>query len=88
MRLILGLERPTAGAVTVNGRDFAGIRRPLRQVGALLDARAFHPDGSARNHLRCLARSNHIPDAGSMRSWSRWGLRRSREGEQARSVSG
>lgn len=63
MRLILGLERPTAGAVSVEGRAFVGIRRPLHQVGALLDARAFHPDRTARNHLRCLARSNRIPDA-------------------------
>ena len=63
MRLILGLERATAGTVTVNGRDFTGIRRPLHQVGALLDARAFHPDRTARNHLRCLARSNRIPDS-------------------------
>ncbi len=62
MRLILALERPTSGTVTVNGQSFADLRRPLHEVGALLDARAFHPDRSARNHLRCLAQSNHIPD--------------------------
>ncbi|GAC1610757.1 MAG: ABC transporter ATP-binding protein [Mycobacteriales bacterium] len=61
MRLILGLERPSAGTVTVNGRPFASIRRPLREVGALLDAKAFHPDRSAYQHLRCLALSNGLP---------------------------
>ena len=52
-----------SGTVTINGRSFADLRRPLHEVGALLiAARAFHPDRSARNHLRCLAQSNHIPD--------------------------
>lgn len=61
MRLILGLERPTAGTVTVDGRPFTALRRPLFHVGALLDANAFHPDRTAYNHLRALALSNHIP---------------------------
>lgn len=60
MRLILGLERPTRGTVLVDGQPYTGLRRPLFEVGALLDARAFHPDRSAYNHLRCLALSNRI----------------------------
>ena len=42
MRLILGLDRPTAGRVTVNGRPFEQLPQPMRQVGALLDAKALH----------------------------------------------
>ena len=61
MRLMLGLERPTAGTVTIQGRPYADIRRPLFRVGALLDAKAFHTDRTAFHHLRCLALSNHIP---------------------------
>jgi ABC-2 type transport system ATP-binding protein len=60
MRLILGLDAPTAGAVTVNGRPYTGYRRPLFQVGALLEAKAFHGGRSAYNHLLCLALSNGI----------------------------
>ena len=61
MRLLLGLERPTRGSVTIDGRPYADLRRPLFKVGALLDAKAFHTDRSAYQHLRCLALSNHIP---------------------------
>lgn len=61
MRLMLGLERPTAGTVTIQGRPYVNIRRPLFHVGALLDAKAFHTDRTAFHHLRCLALSNHIP---------------------------
>jgi len=61
MRLILGLERPTAGAISVHGQPFSALRRPLFQVGALLDTKAFHPDRTAYQHLRCLALSNRIP---------------------------
>jgi ABC-2 type transport system ATP-binding protein len=55
MRMILGLDRPTSGTATVNGRRYAGHRDPLRQVGALLEARAVHAGRSARNHLLALA---------------------------------
>ncbi|MBO0772782.1 MAG: ATP-binding cassette domain-containing protein, partial [Actinobacteria bacterium] len=55
MRLILGLDRPTRGTVTVNGNEFRKLARPMREVGALLDAKAVHGGRSARNHLRCLA---------------------------------
>jgi ABC-2 type transport system ATP-binding protein len=61
MRLILGLDHPTAGRVTVNGRPFAQLAYPMREVGALLDARAVHGGRSAYNHLLCLAETNDIP---------------------------
>src|SRR5882762_9621725 len=60
MRLILGLDAPDAGTVTVNGRPYGRYRRPLFQAGALLEAKAFHPGRSARSHLLCLAASNGI----------------------------
>lgn len=61
MRMVLGLDAPTAGSVTVNGRPYTGYRRPLREVGALLDARAVAGGRSARDHLMWLALSNGIP---------------------------
>jgi ABC-2 type transport system ATP-binding protein len=61
MRMILGLDAPNAGAVTVNGRPYAGYRRPLHEIGALLDAKAVAPGRSAYHHLRWLALSNGIP---------------------------
>jgi ABC-2 type transport system ATP-binding protein len=63
MRMILGLDRPTSGSVTVNGRRYQDYPAPLREVGALLEARALHPGRSARDHLRWLAASNGIPRA-------------------------
>src|SRR5262244_2299756 len=60
MRLILGLDAPDSGSVTVGGRPYAACRRPLLQAGALLEAKAFHGGRSARNHLLCLALSNGI----------------------------
>jgi ABC-2 type transport system ATP-binding protein len=60
MRLILGLDAPEAGSVTVNGRPYASYRRPLLQAGALLEANAFHGGRSAYHHLLCLAYSNGI----------------------------
>jgi ABC-2 type transport system ATP-binding protein len=60
MRLILGLDAPTSGSVTVNGRPYAAFRRPLLEVGALLEAKAFHGGRSAYHHLLCLALSNGI----------------------------
>ena len=61
MRMILGLDAPAAGQVTVNGVPYRQHRHPLREVGALLDARAFHGGRSAYNHLLCLAETNRIP---------------------------
>ena len=63
MRLILGLDTPDAGSVTIAGRPYAAFRRPLFQAGALLEAKAFHPGRSARDHLLCLAASNGISRA-------------------------
>jgi ABC-2 type transport system ATP-binding protein len=61
MRLIMGLDRPTAGQVTINGKRFGAVDQPMRQVGALLDAKAMHGGRSAYNHLLCLAQSNNLP---------------------------
>ena len=61
MRLILGLDRPTAGRVTIDGQPFDQAVRPMREVGALLDAKAMHGGRSAYNHLLCLAQSNNLP---------------------------
>ena len=61
MRLILGLDAPDAGQARIGGRRYRDLRWPLREVGALLEARAFHPGRSARAHLRALAASNAIP---------------------------
>ena len=61
MRIILGLDQPTAGEVMVAGRPFARLSQPMRQVGALLDAKALHGGRSAYNHLLCLAQSNNLP---------------------------
>jgi ABC-2 type transport system ATP-binding protein len=61
MRLILGLDRPNAGTATIDGKPYRELRDPLRTVGALLDARAAHPNRSARNHLRWIAAANRIP---------------------------
>jgi len=63
MRLILGLDAPDSGSVTVGGRPYAAWRRPLFQAGALLEAKAFHGGRTARNHLLCLADSNGIRSA-------------------------
>ncbi|SDC60976.1 ABC-2 type transport system ATP-binding protein [Geodermatophilus telluris] len=63
MRMVVGLDRPTAGTVTVDGARYADAPAPLRAVGALLEARALHPGRTARAHLRWLAASNGIPAA-------------------------
>jgi ABC-2 type transport system ATP-binding protein len=61
MRMILGLDAPTSGTVSVNGHRYAESWAPLREIGALLDAHAIHPGRSARDHLRWMAASNGIP---------------------------
>jgi ABC-2 type transport system ATP-binding protein len=63
LRLILGLNTPTAGTVTIDGRPFRDRTRGLRHVGALLDANDVHGGRSAVAHLSGLARSNRIPRA-------------------------
>ncbi|SFR17687.1 ABC-2 type transport system ATP-binding protein [Lentzea waywayandensis] len=62
MRMILGLDRPTAGRVLIDGKPYAELDRPLQTVGALLDAKWVHPNRSARAHLRWLAKSNGLPN--------------------------
>ncbi|MFG1665908.1 ABC transporter ATP-binding protein [Streptomyces sp. Y7] len=61
MRMIVGLDEPTAGRALVDGKRYAQLKHPLREVGALLDARAGHPGRSAYHHLLGMARSNGIP---------------------------
>src|SRR5258708_2267366 len=61
MRMILGLDRPTRGTVTVHGKAFDQLAWPMREVGALLDARAMHGGRSAFNNLLCLAQTNNLP---------------------------
>lgn len=63
MRMIVGLDRPTSGAVSVNGRRYAEHDAPLREVGALLEAKSVHRSRSARTHLRALAATHSIPRA-------------------------
>ncbi|MBF9071385.1 ABC transporter ATP-binding protein [Streptacidiphilus fuscans] len=61
MRLLLGLERPDAGEALINGRPYAELSRPLAEVGAMLEAKAFHKGRTARKHLLCLAQSQGLP---------------------------
>ena len=61
MRLILDLDRPTSGSVIVNGKPYRDHEAPLRQVGALLEARSVHTGRSAANHLLALAQTHGIP---------------------------
>lgn len=61
MRMIMGLDRPTSGAVRVNGRPYRDLAAPLTEVGALLDAKGLHGSRTARAHLKQLALSNGIP---------------------------
>ncbi len=63
MRMIMGLDKSDGGTVAVNGRRYHDLGWPLREVGALLEARAIHPGRSARAHLWMLARTNQIPRA-------------------------
>jgi ABC-2 type transport system ATP-binding protein len=63
MRMIVGLDTPSSGTASVNGQAYAQLRWPLREVGALLDAKAFHPGRSAYDHLWGLALTNGIPRA-------------------------
>ncbi len=61
MRMILGLDRPTAGTATVKGVPYGQLSNPLGTVGSLLDAKWVHPNRSARNHLKWMAASNGLP---------------------------
>ncbi|MEV0254349.1 ABC transporter ATP-binding protein [Streptomyces sp. NPDC050732] len=63
MRMLLGLDHPSAGAVRIDGRHYTELKDPLTRIGALLDAKAMHGGRSAYHHLLCLAQSNGIPRA-------------------------
>ncbi len=63
MRMLVGLDRPTSGSITVLGKQYAEHRNPLNVVGALLDAKGVHPGRTARSHLRALAATHGIGDA-------------------------
>ncbi len=65
--MIVGLDAPTSGSVTVNGRRYAQHRAPLQEVGALLEAKSVHPGRSAHNHLKALALTHASRAAG----WTR-----------------
>ena len=61
MRMIIGLDQPTTGTVTVNGKSYVGYPAPLHEVGALLEARAVHTGRSAYYHLLALAQTHGVP---------------------------
>jgi ABC-2 type transport system ATP-binding protein len=63
MRMLMGLDRPSSGSITVLGKPYAEHRNPLNVVGALLDAKGVHPGRTARSHLRALAATHGISDA-------------------------
>src|SRR5580704_11367696 len=60
LRMLMGLDTPTSGEVTIDGRPYSTLKRPLFEVGAMLEAKAIHEGRSAYNHLLCLALSNGI----------------------------
>src|SRR3954462_5221206 len=61
MRMILGLDAPTSGRVTVNGKAYRDLAAPLHEIGAMLEARAIHTGRSAYNHLLAMAQTHGIP---------------------------
>jgi len=76
MRLILGLDSPTKGKVTVNGKPFSALYSPMRELGALLDAKAVHGGRSAYSHLLCLRRPTTSRVSGLTRCFPSSGCRR------------
>ena len=63
MRMIVGLDKPSSGHVTVGGQDYRKMKAPLTEVGVLLDAKAVHTGRSARDHLRSMAATHGIPSS-------------------------
>jgi ABC-2 type transport system ATP-binding protein len=61
MRMIMGLDRPSSGSATIDGRPYGQLKAPMHEVGALLEARAVHTGRSALNHLRAMAATTGIP---------------------------
>jgi ABC-2 type transport system ATP-binding protein len=80
MRLLLGLDRPTSGGSTINGKRYVDLPAPLREVGAVLEARAVHTGRSARNHLLALAATHGISRARVDEMLALVGLQRSPPG--------
>lgn len=74
MRMMLELDRPTAGSALINGVPYSSFREPLREVGALLDAQAMHPGRSGLAHLRIAARTSGLPAARADDALERVGL--------------
>ena len=65
LRMLLGLVRPTRGDATIGGERYPRLTDPVRRVGAVLEATAFHPGRSGRNHLRTVATASRIPTSRS-----------------------
>lgn len=61
LRMFLGLDRPTSGAATIDGRRLHELPQPMRAIGAMLDARAVHPQRTASDHLTAIARAGGVP---------------------------
>jgi ABC-2 type transport system ATP-binding protein len=61
LRAIVGLDHPTSGTALINGKRYAELKAPLREVGALLDAKSAHGSRTAYNHLRWIAATHHLP---------------------------
>jgi ABC-2 type transport system ATP-binding protein len=87
MRLIMGLGRPTSGTVTVQRQALQAAPFPLREVGALLDAKALHPGRSARSHLRTMAATHTIKTSRVSEVIEMTGLAGARPSASARSPS-
>jgi ABC-2 type transport system ATP-binding protein len=63
MRMLIGLDRPDAGKATISGLAYPDLKDPMREVGVLIEAKAFHATRTARNHLRMLAAAGDISKA-------------------------
>ena len=87
MRMIVGLDAPNDGSVTVGGQRYAQSRTPLTEVGVLLDAKAVHTGRSARAHLRAMAATHGIPNSRVDEVIALTGLRASHAGAPASSRS-
>lgn len=61
MRMMVGLDKPTEGSVTIDGEDYRSFKKPLKKVGTLLDASAVHPKRSAYHHLEAICLANGLP---------------------------
>ena len=69
LRMLLGLVTPTSGEARIGGRRFVDLEDPARQVGAVLEARAFHPGRTARDHLRVIATEARISSGTRILAW-------------------